>query len=201
MVVYCHLGHSYEDSVHSECPTCKQHGGYDDGGKTVPVDSTVALAPEPKQPRGGETPTKPIAGGEAKTTTFRFEKNTEKMSGPGIADPVVGWLVCYEGMEKGKDYRIRFGQNSVGRDNNMDIVLKDGSVSRNSHCFITYDYKNNRFLVHSGMSSGVTYKNEELVAGATELVSFDKLEIGESKFVFIALCGENFKWEQKEKSQ
>ena len=182
MIVRCHLDHPYDNSVHSECPFCKSSGGYDEEGSTVPL----ATAPLQK-PNAAEY--------DPKTVAFQIDKNAEKKPDAKLVNPVVGWLVCYEGLEKGKDYNIHFGQNSAGRDNNMDIVMKDGAISRNSHCFITYDHKHNRFFIQPGLSHGVTYKNEVLVAGATELVSLDKLEMGESKFIFIALCGENFKWE------
>jgi hypothetical protein len=112
---------------------------------------------------------------------------------------VAGWLTCCEGVEKGRDYRVRFGNNLIGRAPNMDIVLADESVSRDSHCFIIYDYKHNNFVIQSGTSHGLVYRNNHLVTASEELVSFDVLEIGNSKFVFVALCGENFKWEANEK--
>lgn len=187
MITRCRLGHPYDDNAYSECPYCKSAGGID-GGETVIVNT-------------GEAKTKPLGRGhhECKTIIFNSNGKNSPEQKSSRADPVVGWLVCYEGVEKGKDYRIRFGQNSVGRDDNMDIVLKDESVSRNGHCFITYDHKHNVFVINSGISHGVTYKNGQLVAGASEIATFDELEIGNSKFLFVALCGENFKWEPSEK--
>jgi hypothetical protein len=181
--VRCPLGHPYDNSVYSECPYCKSLEDHSSGGtstgdgysaETVPLSS---LSAETNRTEG-------------ETVIFNSKK--------GRNDPVVGWLVCSNGVEKGKDYRIHFGQNSVGRDNNMDIVLKDNGISRAGHCFITYDYKHNSFVIHSGISHGVIYKNGELVAGVASLVAFDVLELGESKFIFVPFCGENFKWEQED---
>ena len=107
----CRFGHSYDDSKHSECPWCKAAA---DGGETVPA-GTAHMRPPP--PAGGNINTVPLNQGthEQKTVFFYPDKLTEIKTGVARTDPVVGWLVCYDGVEKGKDYRIRFGQNSVGR--------------------------------------------------------------------------------------
>lgn len=39
-------------------------------------------------------------------------------------DPVVGWLVCIAGSEKGKDFRIVSERNFLGRGEGMDIGIE-----------------------------------------------------------------------------
>ena len=39
-------------------------------------------------------------------------------------EPVVGWLVCVTGKSRGKDYRLKAGFNRIGRNPDMDILLK-----------------------------------------------------------------------------
>ena len=64
-------------------------------------------------------------------------------------EPVVGWLVCVNGEEKGRDYRLIRGRNCIGRDSDMDVTIrKDQKVTREEHCSVVYDEKSNlTFLV------------------------------------------------------
>lgn len=190
----CPYGHPYDEKQFSSCPWCNAGGG-----ETRKVDTSFHVLGSTNNLSEDSTKTKPLipentVETEAKTKIFAAGGKTS-----GQPDPVAGWLVCCEGSEKGRDYRVHFGQNTVGRDRDMDIVLQDKSVSRNSHLFITYDYKHNNFVVQQGISHGLVYKNDNLVTGAEELVSFDVLEIGDSKYIFIAFCGEKFQWKQDEK--
>ena len=58
-------------------------------------------------------------------------------------NPVTGWLVCIEGPQYGKDYKIHAGKNFIGRADNMHIqILGDNSISRINHAAIIYDSKN-----------------------------------------------------------
>lgn len=58
------------------------------------------------------------------------------------ADPVTGWLVCIEGAQYGKDYKIHSGKNFIGRADNMHIqILGDNAISRVNHAAIIYDAK------------------------------------------------------------
>jgi hypothetical protein len=197
----CAFGHPYDEKIYSECPWCKATRAETSGTKPVDEYWTPINLPGTSNLRKEATRTGPVED------TGNTDKKTE-IIGAGQrggrkdnerTDPVVGWLVCCEGVGKGRDYRVRFGQNLIGRGRNMDIVLDDPSVSRDCHLFIIYDHKHNNFVVQSGTSHGLVYRNEHLVTGYEELVSFDRLEIGEGKFIFVALCGKNFKWKTDKK--
>ncbi|MCP4663641.1 MAG: FHA domain-containing protein, partial [bacterium] len=110
-------------------------------------------------------------------------------------DPVVGWLVCIEGPEQGRDYRIRRGNNRIGRDETMDIVIRgDDAISRIKQAIITFDKRGNRFLIKEGEGRGLLYLNDEQVVTAAVLEPWDILEMGKSKFCFVPLCCERFQW-------
>ena len=114
-------------------------------------------------------------------------------------DPVTGWLVCIEGAQYGKDYKIRVGKNFIGRADNMHIqILGDNTISRINHAAIIYDRKNRASYLLPGDSSGLAYHNGEAVYTPVELNTFSLVEIGQSKFLFIPLCGEHFEWETGE---
>lgn len=112
-------------------------------------------------------------------------------------DPVVGWLVCIGGKHFGESFNIFAGKNSIGRSSDNKIVLnRDNSVSREKHSFIIYEPKHMDFYIEPGNSSGLTYLNEEYITETKKLNGKDTIELGDSKFIFIPLCGDEFKWEQ-----
>jgi hypothetical protein len=123
-------------------------------------------------------------------------------------DPVVGWLVAYDGPLQGADFRIRSGNNSIGRDPSNRICLydADNEIHRKPHAFIVYDPVTNTYALRAGDQQKLVYIREETSYGAdeatwtpvwnaVELKPYDEIKMGSSKFVFVPLCGENFKWE------
>jgi len=110
-------------------------------------------------------------------------------------DPVVGWIVCFDGYEKGRDFKLKSEKNFIGRDANMDICLEgDNTISRRNHAIIAYNPKNREFMITPGEGNGLVYVQNEAVYSPVKLSPFNVLEIGNSKFVFVPLCGENFDW-------
>jgi hypothetical protein len=77
-------------------------------------------------------------------------------------DPVVGWLVCVAGPDKGRDYRIHAERNFIGRGADMDIaVAGDEQISRKNHAVISYNPKRHTFTIAPGDSHGLTYLNDD----------------------------------------
>jgi hypothetical protein len=110
-------------------------------------------------------------------------------------DPVVGWLVCLNGYEKGKDFKLKSEKNFIGRDIDMDVCLEgDNTVSRKNHAMIAYNPKNREFMITQGEGSGLVYVQNQAVYGPRPLKNFDIIEIGLSKYAFVALCGDNYDW-------
>lgn len=111
-------------------------------------------------------------------------------------EPVTGWLVCIEGPRRGRDYKIRAGKNFVGRADNMQIrIIGDNEIARENHAVVVYDKKNRSTHLLPGDSIGLAYLNGEAVFTPVELTAFSVIEMGQSKFIFIPLCGEHFEWE------
>ena len=115
---------------------------------------------------------------------------------PAQIDPVVGWLVCIHGEHFGESFQIGAGMNSIGRSEGNRIVLnRDPSVSREKHALITFEPKHRQFYVKPGDSSGLTYVNDEYITETKRVNAKDVIEIGNSRFLFVPLCGEDFTWE------
>lgn len=113
-------------------------------------------------------------------------------------EPVVGWLVCVEGPEVGKDYRL-FGRiNTIGRAEGNDVVLaQEHTVSQKNHVRLAYDAKHNNFQLIPGEGTNVTYLNDEPLYVPQKLNAYDVLEMGATKLIFVPLCNERFHWPEK----
>lgn len=211
----CEAGHFYSPEQHSSCPHC---GIPDlDLGPTRPkhLDSAEpSFAPSVDQPMAPTVP-----GGGANAGGRRRAGNTlpRDQAGQGGrdegktvgvvqkklgVDPVVGWLVCIEGPDRGRDYRVRSGRNFIGRAQQMHICIGgDPAVSREKHAAVSYDPKQGCFKLLPGEGSGLTYVNEDTVEVPVELKPYDTIEVGETKLTFVPFCGEHFRWTAPESAE
>ena len=183
----CDNGHIYNGSVYGECPYCKggvqSNMGSDERQENMNVQNKVQ-APVAASPNYLMDS---VVEEDDKTVAFWNNGLT--------VDPTVGWLVCIHGQDKGKDFRIKSEKNFIGRSEEMDICIKgDRSISRRNHCIISYNPKQRNFMIMPGDGTGIVYVDGEAVYTPRSLNSFVTIEIGESRFVFVALCGENFDW-------
>jgi hypothetical protein len=120
---------------------------------------------------------------------------TQGYFGTGAIEPVVGWLVCIEGENKGESYELQVGNNFIGRSSLMDVViLDDKKISRDKHAMIVYDPDGGNFLVLPGESKGLSYLNHELILQAKNLKTYDEIKLGDSTLLFVAFCGDKFSW-------
>lgn len=112
-----------------------------------------------------------------------------------VSTPCVGWLIALGGVHIGTDFRLKAGKNFIGRDSSMDIALTwDKSVSRKRHAIVVYEPKQHLYLVQPGESSGLVYRNNEVVLTPVKLEAYDLITVGEVNLLFIPLCGERFNW-------
>lgn len=110
-------------------------------------------------------------------------------------DPVVGWLVCIEGPEKGRDWRLHAERNFIGRAPNMDVAIAgDETVSRDRHAILTFDPKKREFWVQPGESTGMVYLNGAAIYVPQPLRDHDIIELGHTKLVFVPFVSLNFQW-------
>ncbi len=182
-------GHFYDPEEHASCPLCPVAGLSDLSGTTQPVSQ-----PRPASNYGVSSRT----DSDAPTQGL---KNLDEGLTVGVlkaklgVEPVVGWLVCIEGPDRGRDYRIRAQRNFIGRDVRMDICIAgDDQVSKDTHATLIYDPRSNSFRIAPGDSHGITYLNNESVDTPMSLKPYDLIEIGVTKLLFVPFCGEAFQW-------
>ena len=177
----CERGHFFDEVRYEDCPYCKN--AEQNMGKTIGISPIADVG---KTMPLGKSSSLPDDRGK---TVGLIKKDI------GI-DPAVGFIVCIKGIHKGENFTLHAGRNFIGRASNMDISLPDDeTVSRETHAIISYDKKNNSFLIAPGQGRGITYLNSAEVPNAQPLLAYDKIEVGKSNLLFLPLCGEKFVWE------
>jgi hypothetical protein len=138
-----------------------------------------------------------LPSGPAVAVRTRLESDTRReaaTSAPGrrtvlLADkpkaPVVGWFVVLNGPQKGEDFRIREGPNTIGSAPDADIILHDTGIS-GKHASLRY--KDQKFTITDLDSTNGTFLNdrEEPIA-REELKDNDTVRLGEVTLKFKSL--------------
>ena len=197
----CSAGHVYDADQFASCPYCNRNtraiqfgataapAGY--GATTAPAgygaahagrDDTIGQTVMPEAIR------RRMEQERDQRTVGEFKRKLGY-------EPVVGWLVCVEGPEVGKDYRLYGRINTIGRAEDNDVVLaQEHTVSQKNHVRLAYDAKHNNYQLIPGDGSNVTYLNDEPLYVPQRLNAYDVLEMGETKLIFVPLCNDRFRW-------
>jgi hypothetical protein len=197
-MIQCNAGHFYDETKHSGCPYCGVPLNLDLPSPTLPVghmgsdsQKTIPL----RQDAGDGGKTVPIHGGAAPAGGPAGATRRLIREQLGI-DPVVGWLVCLDGPDRGRDYRIRAEKNFIGRDPSMDICLAgDDSISRQKHATVAFEPKKGTFWLIPGEASGLVYLNGEVLYAPAQLKERDIVELGKTKLVLVPFVNDGFHWE------
>lgn len=191
-VVRCEKGHYFDNEKYAECPHCQSdlseppRRGISDMqtvlGASFPTVADRAMRQQLHIQLGSSGKS---AEDEKTVGIFQMKKG---------CDPVVGWLVCVAGKERGRDFRLHAGRNFIGRALNNDIALVDDErVTREDHCSLVYEPGRSEFWLARGKGDDVLINGERLDINC-QLQAEDKLEIGESRFVFIPFCKVDRLW-------
>jgi hypothetical protein len=177
----CKEGHFYDPTKHTTCPHCPIAG--------LVVDKTVPVSPKGPGPNAQDPRTSPGGPSDEGVTVPHYKAKL------GI-DPVVGWLVCIQGPDRGRDFRIKSQQNFIGRDQSMDIMIaSDEQISRQKHAVITFDPRANTFWLERGDSKNLAYLNGQPVMTPVALKAYDLIELGQSHLRFVPFSTDQFTWE------
>jgi hypothetical protein len=174
MAKFCNNGHQMEDAW-TDCPYCVKPG-YKFGsgaalGKTQPDMGAT-------RPEGNA----PSANGSAS-----FDPRKTVPLAAIKRSPVVGWLVAMSGGQKGEDFRLREGKNTVGSaaGSEVEITLHDSAVS-SKHASISY--REGKFVITDLDSTNGTFLNESDEAiSRVPLADNDLIRVGETTLKFKCL--------------
>lgn len=109
--------------------------------------------------------------------------------------PVVGWLVGISGSARGESFTVRSGRNIIGRAPKSDIVITDDQASGH-HADLVYRPEEKRFILMDHNSTNGTFVNEEEISPRRDLHARDVIRIGRQRLMFVALCGDDFTWDE-----
>ncbi len=161
------------DPSWKQCPYC---------GNDLAADAPAPAgqAPPPQgagpAPGGGGAPAMPqIASNRTMAVDIEALKAPKK--------EVVGWLVIMNGAQKGTDYRLYPGKNSLGAGADNDVVITDEYLSTR-HAYIRYE--DNKYELVDADSTNGCFVNDKKVT-KEELIDNDSIRLGRTEFRFKAL--------------
>jgi hypothetical protein len=170
MAKFCANGHQIEDTWEI-CPYC-QRTGYQPGPPAVTMKTRL----ESDVSREGAAPREAATHATTRRTILVSDKRKS---------PVVGWFVALTGEQKGEDFRIREGPNTIGSEPDADIVVRDAAIA-GKHASLRY--KDQKFTITDLDSSNGTFLNDRPDPIAREeLKDNDIIRIGEVALKFKSL--------------
>lgn len=230
ILIRCNNGHYYDSSKFSGCPYCADKKDYSDvtvplaqKNSSTKMEQTTAPVQEGAEQQESTVQTSPVQNSPFQTAKSQ-ESAANQWRAPGDlannwnapedenrtvsyysriigSEPVVGWLVAIEGEYFGECFKLKSGRNFIGRSPEMDVQLSmDFAVSRKKHAVIIYEPKGRIFIAQPGESRELFYLNDEVVLNNVTMKQNDILLIGDTKLMFVPLCGKQFSWDDaKEK--
>ncbi|MCR4717312.1 MAG: hypothetical protein K5656_09030 [Lachnospiraceae bacterium] len=110
-------------------------------------------------------------------------------------NPVVGWLICIDGIHKGKSFDVKEGRNLVGRSMAMDVCLSGNSkIQRERHAILTYDPRSKTCFFQLEDSRELVYINDSLVLGPMKVEHEDVISMANEQFIYIKLSSDKIDW-------
>jgi hypothetical protein len=166
MAKFCAKGHQMEDSWDT-CPTCQTTGYQVPPGVSTAIAKTRLESDSPKDVAVAGS----VSGGGGRRTVLISEKRKP---------PVVGWFVAMTGDQKGEDFKVHEGKNTVGSGPEAQIALKDSTIS-GQHASVRYE--DGKFLLTDLDSSNGTYINDKKIV-REEIKDNDMIRFGEVSVKF-----------------
>lgn len=202
-ITECGNGHLYDTNQYASCPYCNGGGNVINFGvmnagsesEYSDIRTTIGKTEAISSYTGSGGSDKTVAPEGYRKKSEEINKTVGVFSKKINLEPIVGWLVCVEGPEKGKDYHLWARINTIGRSERMDVCIKDDqTISRENHARIAYDPKHNNFQLIPAESINNIYLNDEPVYIPAKLSAYDVIELGDSKMIFVPFCCDRFRW-------
>lgn len=174
-----------------------------DGGNATRRITPGAAPKAPNQPKPDKSP-EARKGLHTRVIGTPKGPGDDEMSGetPPMAGtasealPTVGWLVVAKGPGRGASVPLGPGVCQIGRDEGQRarVDFGDSAISRTDHAYVAYDNEERKFYMGHGGKSNLVRLNDKPVLNTEEIFDGDKIRIGETTLMFVALCGKDFDW-------
>ncbi len=208
----CPNGHPYDPSRFDSCPYCNSGGfaptldpfaqdsageTFDPSGSGSSFSSTVPPDGDLDSHRQGYERFTPTVIPEVRYSGRMQETQSVDPATPaGAPSPVVGWLVALDGPCRGTDYRIRIGYNYIGRTSGDICIHGDATISSERDSSVTYVPQTRGFYIAHELGKNPLLLNGRPVIREAELKNHDRITIGSTNLIFVALSGEDFDWSE-----
>lgn len=191
----CDKGHFYDATAFASCPLCSGRAeGNQQGWQPSENKMEFHNFQKPEPIKWEPKNVIPLGNGDDIEEYEPTEAVSFKRGAYGT-DPVVGWLICTAGPNRGKDYRLHSGTNFIGRSEKMDVCVRnDNMINRRNAAALSYDERTNIYFIERGDGKNQVYINGNVVRQSEDLKIYDRINIGNSEFLFFPFCGENFRW-------
>ena len=189
----CANHHIYDSSLYPSCPYCCKdrltidftNKGAMDIGRTVPAAGIVRSVGCGKESSGNVKIPAQKGNAVANDAKAAFSH-------------IVGWLICTEGEDKGRDYRLYAGGTVISPGIGESLrVGRASSISTGEYTKIVYDASSNSYFLIPGMNKTCIYINDAVVLQSTELSAYDVIDLAVAKLVFVPLCCDRFQWKDE----
>ncbi len=176
----------------------------------APVDEAPEPVAEPVEAVEPERPARRTS--RVKTTFLGFERSDGRIedilaagqtdAAPSTTGEVkfpVGWLAVTKGPGRGTSISLHAGVSQIGRGDDQAVQLDygDNGISRTNHAAIAFDDEEGKFFLGHGGKANIVRLNGKPVLSTEELSNGDEIRISETTLKFIALCGEDFTWDEE----
>jgi hypothetical protein len=148
------------------------------GRETVVVPSPAPQpVHEPKVPSPRSSPPQPAPGTSATSDarTVVIGPNDLRMGG------VLGVLVAIDGEFEGEVYKVRDGENKIGRGDDCEVRIPGASVSR-AHAVLTHT--KGMFAIQPASEGGPTLVNNDRITSVSQLSDGATIKIGQTTLKF-----------------
>ena len=146
--------------------------------KTEMVPTPLVTTPPP----GGSTQQQPVTLPEDRTRIVRPGGDDAVDDGP-VERKIIGWLVTYETNPSGVDYRMREGQNDVGRNPDCKIHVKgDNELSGKHGMFL---FRSGELYFRDEMASNATVIDGVVVGPGETVAVKDGAQIKMGSFTYL----------------
>lgn len=184
-IVKCQFGHFYDSKRNEECPYCGKlrNAIPQDEQLNEQLTSYVENRTDMSDDRLTEAYGENVSDFERTFGVYLEDGNIL----------TAGWLVCTEGLERGKSIPIHTGRNFAGQGFDMDIELPSDAVTGKGVQFsVVYDPKGITFYLLPG--DALIYLNEKAVYAQEVLAEGDELSVGGCRYLFVPFCKEGREW-------
>lgn len=201
-VVQCKNNHYYDNVKFRECPHCAKMMEDGDTGRAVLETQRAGVYASEYIRRSIQSRSVPEQGMQERSMhkpqgmPARDRKEGAPVSAKRLEGGyTVGWLVCVDGADYGRDFPLYAGFNRIGREVENDVILTDMQVSAEEHCSVIYEERRNVFYIVPKAGS-LVYADDVPVEQAEEIENGTLLTVGETNLELVVFCKGEKRWKK-----